>query len=173
MQIGFLFRELPLSVLGAHNVPWVPTRRQLIEHVMRLAKPGPGKVFYDLGCGDGRVVIEAAKRGSIGVCVELRRELIEQAMENARKEKVYDKIRFINDSFFNIDLGDADIVYMYLLTRVNAQLRPKLERELRLGTRVVTLDFEVPGWRPVQVERHVVAGMTRVLYLYVKGVSDA
>ncbi len=150
----------------------MPTRKQLLAHVMRLADVKPGVVFYDLGCGDGRVVIEAAKRGARGVCVELRRDLIEQAMRNAREAGVADRIRFVNKSFFDVDLSDADIVYMYLLTRVNAQLRPKLEKELRLGARVVTLDFEVPGWKPVQVEKHVVAGMTRVLYLYIKGVSD-
>jgi len=172
LYVGVFFRELPLSVLGAQNVPWVPTRRQLIAHVMRLAKPREGKVFYDLGCGDGRVAIEAAKRGAYSVCVELRRDLIEQARDNARREHVFERMAFINDSFFNIRLNDADIVYMYLLTRVNAQLRPKLEQELRAGARVVTLDFEIPGWRPVHVERHIVAGMTRTLYLYVKGVSD-
>lgn len=170
--VDSVFRLLPLSVLGAHNVPWVPTRRQLLAHVMRLAGVKPGTVFYDLGCGDGRVVIEAAKRGARGVCVELRRDLIEQAMRNAREAGVADRIRFINKSFFDVDLGDADVVYMYLLTRVNAQLRPKLEKELRLGARIVTLDFEVPGWKPVQIEKHVVAGMTRILYLYIKGVSD-
>jgi ubiquinone/menaquinone biosynthesis C-methylase UbiE len=169
---GF-FAALPLSVLGAHDVPWVPTRRQLIDHVMRIAKVGPGMVFYDLGCGDGRVAIEAARRGARAVCVELRRDLIEQAMEAAREAGVYDRIEFINGNFFNVDLGRADIVYMYLLTRVNAQLRPKLEKELRLGARVVSLDFEIPGWKPVHVERHVVAGMTRTIFLYIKGVSDA
>lgn len=169
---GF-FRALPLSVLGAHNVPWVPTRKQLIEHIMRLARVEPGLVFYDLGCGDGRVVIEAAKRGARGVCVELRSDLLEQAISAARDAGVEDRIKFVNKSFFDIDLSDADIVYMYLLTRVNAQLRPKLEKELRLGARVVTLDFEVPGWRPVQVERHIVAGMSRTLFLYIRGVSDS
>jgi SAM-dependent methyltransferase len=140
---------------------------------MRVAAVKPGQIFYDLGCGDGRVVIEAVKRGAYGVCVELRRDLIEQAKENAKREHVYERIRFVNDSFFNIDLSDADIVYMYLLTRVNAQLRPKLEKELRTGARIVTLDFEIPGWKPVHVEKHIVAGMTRTIYLYIRGVSDS
>ncbi len=172
MLSGF-FASLPLSVLGVHNVPWVPTRRQLLAHIIRLARVEPGTVFYDLGCGDGRVVIEAAKHGARGVCVELRSDLIAEAVERAKSEGVYDRIKFLNTSFFDVDLGEADVVYMYLLTRVNAQLRPKLERELRVGARVVTLDFEIPGWRPVQVEKHLVAGMSRTLYLYIKGVSDS
>ena len=80
-------------------------------------------------------------------------------------------MRFVNKSFFDVDVSDADAVYMYLLSRVNARLRPKLERELRPGARVVTLDFPVEGWKPVVVERYNVAGMTRVLYLYIIGVS--
>ncbi len=169
---GRLFAALPLSLLGTHDVPWVPTRKQLLSHIMRLAGAAPGKVFYDLGCGDGRVAIEAAKRGAKAVCVELRRDLIEEAYRRAEEAGVADRIIFVNKSFFDVDISDADIIYMYLLTRVNARLRPKLEKELRPGARVVTLDFEIPGWRPVHVEKHYVAGMQRILYLYVKGVSD-
>ncbi|KSW11778.1 hypothetical protein CF15_02930 [Pyrodictium occultum] len=171
MVLG-VFAALPLPLIGVYDVPWVPTRRQLIGHVMRVAKVGENDVFYDLGCGDGRVAIEAAKRGARAVCVEIRRDLIEKAKENARREGVYDKIEFINDSFFNVELRDATVVYMYLLTRVNAQLRPKLEAELRPGARVITLDFAVPGWRPVHVDKYHVGGLARVIYLYIRGVSD-
>ncbi len=163
---------LQLTRYENYDVPWVPTRRELLRHIMRVAKVGPNDVFYDLGCGDGRVVIEAAKRGARGVCVEIREELIKTAMENARREGVADRIRFIHGSFTDVDLRDATIVYMYLLTRVNKMLRPKLERELRLGTRVVTLDFEIPGWKPVHVEKHYTGSLERIIYLYVKGVSD-
>jgi ubiquinone/menaquinone biosynthesis C-methylase UbiE len=167
-----VFARLPLSILGSYDVPWVPTRRQLIEHIMRLAKVGEGDVFYDLGCGDGRVVIEAAKRGARAVCVELREDLIKTAMENAKKAGVANRITFINEDFHKVNISDATVVYMYLLTRVNASLRPKLEKELKPGTRVVSLDFAIPGWKPVEVERHNVAGLTRILYLYIKGISD-
>ncbi len=169
---GF-FASLPLVMLGSYDVPWVPTRRQLLPHVMRLAGVGPGVRFYDLGCGDGRVAIEAARRGARAYCVEIRRDLLEKARENAREAGVEERIVFLNKSFFEVDLRDADVVYMYLLSRVNALLRPKLERELRIGARVVTLDFPVAGWKPVHVEKHFVAGMQRVLYLYIRGVSDA
>ena len=163
---------LPISRLDSYDVPWVPTRRELLKHVMRIARVGPDDVFYDLGCGDGRVVIEAAKRGAKGVCIEIREDLIKEAMRRAREEGVYERIKFIHDSFMNVNLRDATVIYMYLLTRVNSALRPKLERELRIGTRVVTLDFEIPGWRPVHVEKHYTGSLERTIYLYIKGVSD-
>ncbi len=163
---------LPLSRFESYDVPWVPTRRELLKHIMQIAKVGPGDVFYDLGCGDGRVVIEAVKRGARGVCVEIREDLLREAMENARKEGVADRIKFVHDNFMNVDLSDATIVYMYLLTRVNRVLRPKLERELKIGTRVVTLDFEIPGWKPVYVTKRYTGSLERTIYLYIRGVSD-
>ena len=167
------FAFIPLAFVGNLEVPWVPTRYELIKHIMRIARVGPGDVFYDLGCGDGRVVIEAAKRGARGVCVEIREDLIEEAMKQARAQGVYDRIRFVRADFHQVDVSDATVVYMYLLTRVNESLRPKLERELSIGTRVVTLDFEVPGWKPVHVEKHYTGGLERTIYLYIRGVSDA
>jgi precorrin-6B methylase 2 len=171
-NIDSLFRNLPLIVLGSYDVPWVPTRRKLISHIMRIAGVQRGIRFYDLGCGDGRVVIEAAKRGALAYCIEIRRDLIEKAIENAQKEGVAERIHFINDNFFKVDLSKADVVYMYLLTRVNNMLKPKLESELRVGTRVVTLDFPVPGWKPVHVEKHYTSGLSRIIYLYIMGISN-
>jgi len=159
-------------VLGSYDVPWVPTRRKLIGHIMRVAGVREGVTFYDLGCGDGRVAIEAAKRGAISYCVEIRRDLIERAREYAIKEAVSERLILVNDSFFNVNLSNADIVYMYLLTRVNTLLKPKLERELKPGARVVTLDFPIAGWKPIHVEKHYVSGLSRIIYLYVIGVSN-
>uniref|UniRef100_A0A7C4JIX8 Class I SAM-dependent methyltransferase n=1 Tax=Ignisphaera aggregans TaxID=334771 RepID=A0A7C4JIX8_9CREN len=140
---------------------------------MRLANIKDYDVFYDLGCGDGRVVIKAVKEGAKkGVCVELNPSLIEKARENAKVENVQDKITFINEDFFNVSLEDATIVYMYLLTSVNKALKPKLESELIEGTRIITLDFEIPGWKPIQVIEVSLPMRTARLFLYVKGVSD-
>jgi len=155
------------------RVPWVPTREELLDIIMRLANIKNEDIFYDLGCGDGRVVIRAVKEGAKkGVCVELNSTLIEKAKENAKAEKVLDRIVFINDDFFNVLLKDATIVYMYLLTSVNKALKPKLETELVNGTRVVTLDFEVPGWKPIQIVEVSLSMRTARLYLYIKGISD-
>jgi len=166
------FVLLPIHLLATYDVPWVPTRYELIKHIMRIARVGPGDIFYDLGCGDGRIVIEAAKRGAKAVCIEIREDLLQQAKENARKACVYQRIRFIHGDFFKIDLSDATIVYMYLLTRVNEKLRPKLQQELSVGTRIVTLDFAIPKWRPVHIEKHYTGGLERIIYLYIRGVSD-
>ena len=150
----------------------MPTREELIPYIMLLAKPKPGDVLYDLGCGDGRVVIEAALRGASAVCIELNKELVQKAKERARKTGVLEKITFINDDFFKVNLEDATIVYMYLLTSVNRLLKPKLERELRLGARVITLDFEIPGWRPLHITRVSLGYRDATLYYYVKGISN-
>ncbi len=162
-----------MSYYDSIKVPWVPTRDELLDYVMRLAAVGPNDVFYDLGCGDGRVVVRAVKSGAKkGVCVEINPSLIEKAREYAHREGVEDRIEFLNEDFFKVPISEATVVYMYLLTSVNRALRPKLEAELRDGTRVVTLDFEIPGWKPVQVVEVALPTRMAKLYLYIKGVSD-
>ncbi|MCC6045253.1 MAG: class I SAM-dependent methyltransferase [Ignisphaera sp.] len=155
------------------RVPWVPTREELLDIIMKLANLKPTDAFYDLGCGDGRVVLKAAKEGvKKAVCIEINPMLIEKAKESAKVENLLNKIEFINEDFFKVSLSDATVIYMYLLTSVNRALRPKLESELKEGTRVVTLDFEIPGWKPVQIIEIALPMRTARLYLYVKGVSD-
>jgi len=162
-----------MSYYGTISVPWVPTRDELLEYIVKLARLKKDDVFYDLGCGDGRVVIRAVKEGiKRGVCVEINSSLIERAKEAAQREGVYDRIVFLNEDFFKVPLSDATVVYMYLLTSVNRALKPKLESELRNGTRVVTLDFEIPGWKPVQVVEIALPSRMAKLFLYIKGVSD-
>jgi len=154
-------------------VPWVPTRRELMDLIFSLAGLSDKDVFYDLGSGDGRMVVEAAKRGvKLAIGVEKNRELYLKAVKLAEREGVSDRVSFINGDFFSVNISDATVVYMYLLTRVNRLLAPKLASELRSGARIVSLDFEIPGWRPLQIVEARIAGMDRKLYLYVKGVSD-
>lgn len=157
---------------GSSLAPWVPTRDELLPYIMNLAKVGPNDILYDLGCGDGRIVVEAALRGARGVCVDVNKELILRAEEKAKKLGVIDKITFINDDFFNVDLRNATVIYMYLLTSVNKMLKPKLSRETKIGTRIVTLDFEIPGWKPVHILRISLGYRDATLYLYIKGISD-
>ncbi|BAN90414.1 SAM-dependent methyltransferase [Aeropyrum camini SY1 = JCM 12091] len=154
-------------------VPYVPTRPELIPRILELLELREDDVFYDLGCGDGRVVIEAVKKTRVkkAVCVETREDLLKEARMKAEEEGVADRIEFVNNDFFKTPLKDATAVYMYLLTSVNESLKPKLARELREGARIVTLDFPIPGWKPVKVET-ATTGWQRSLYLYVKGVSD-
>ncbi len=154
------------------RVPWVPSKYEFIELALDVAKVGKGDVLYDLGCGDGRVAIEAAKRGAKAVCIEINPALIERARENALREGVAHRIEFINENFFNVDLSRATVVYMYLLTSVNKALRPKLETELKSGTRVISLDFEIPGWLPVRVISLVTQSRVGTLYFYIVGMHS-
>ena len=159
--------ELVAVALGGRaSVPFVPTRESVIPLILEALELREGEVFYDLGCGDGRVAVEAAKRYPIkrAVCVEIREDLAAQAVERAQAEGVADRVLVLNTDFFQVGLWDADAVYMYLLTSINEMLRPKLERELRPGARVVTLDFEIPGWRPERILGG--SGWQRTIYVY-------
>ena len=162
-------------MLGSRNplpsVPWVPTRDEVVEEVLRLVNPRPGDVVYDIGCGDGKVAVAFASRypGARVRCVEIRRDLAEKARANASEKGV--KVDVVNADFFEYSFGDADIIYMYLLTTVNQKLRPKLEKELRPGTLIVSLDFPVTGWTPLAVVE-LPRSWQRTLYIYVVGFSD-
>lgn len=166
-QLGFIYVTVP----NQPYVPWVPTREHVIDRVLRAAKLSKNDVFYDLGCGDGRVAVEAAKRYEVKtVCIEIRRDLVEKAKKRVREEGVDDLVKVIHGNFFDIPLHEATVVYMYLLTSVNNMLKPKLRRELRVGTRIITLDFEIPGWRPVHIDGD--GTWQGTIYLYVRGISD-
>ena len=158
-----------LSRSDSLRVPWVPSRAEFIDFALTMANVKEGDVFYDLGCGDGRVVIEAAKRGAQAVCVEINPTLIKRAKENIEKEGVADKVKIINANFFDISIRDASVIYLYLLTSVNKALKPKLETELSPGTRVISLDFEIPGWVPVRMVSLVTSTRVGTLYLYIIG----
>ena len=158
---------IALAFGGSQIVPFVPTREEIIPVILEALGLGPGEVFYDLGCGDGRVAVYAAKHYPIrrAVCVEVNPSLAAEAVERAKREGVADRVLVLNTDMRNVGLWDADAVYMYLLTSINELLRPKLERELRPGARVATLDFQIPGWKPVRVIGG--SGWQKTIYLYV------
>ena len=155
-------------------VPFLPTNPDLFDIIFSIAKLGKEDVFYDLGCGDGRIVIEAARRTDVkkAVGIEIDERLVEIARKNAEKSGVSDRVEIIHGDFFTTPISEATVVYMYLTRRVNELLKPKLSSELRIGARIITLDFEIPGWRPVSVTT-LNRVIQRTLYLYVRGVSDA
>jgi SAM-dependent methyltransferase len=134
------------------QVPYVPTPQDVVEKMLELAKVTPDDVVYDLGSGDGRVVITAAQKyGAHAVGVEINPELYRQSSARIKELRLDDRAHIICDDMFYIDLHHATVVTMYLLTSFNEKLRPKLEHELRSGTRIVCHDFHVPGWDPEQV----------------------
>lgn len=166
--------DLPLinlysnDIIGfMYDVPFVATPEVVVRRMLQLARVQPGEVVYDLGSGDGRIVIMAAKEfGARAVGVEIRKDLYEQSMARIKDLGLADRATIINASFYEVNISDADVVTMYLLTTVNERLRPKLEKELRPATRVVTHDFEVPGWRPVVVEEVYEDWRSHKLFLY-------
>ncbi len=151
-----------------YEVPFVPTPEVVVRRMLQLAGIRPGEVVYDLGCGDGRIIISAArdfKAHAVGV--EIRQDLYKQCVEKVRDLGLEDRVTVIHGSFFDVDLSEADVITMYLLTSVNERLKPKLEKELSGGTRVVSHDFEVPGWRPVILEDLYEEWRSHKIYLYV------
>lgn len=159
---------IALALGGNQIVPYVATRWEIIPRILELLDLKEGEVFYDLGCGDGRVAIAAAKNYPIrrAVCVEINRHLAAQAVENSIKAGVAEKVLVLNTDMRNVGLWDADAVYMYLLISINELMKPKLKRELRPGARIVTLDFPIPGWNPDRIVGE--SGWQKTLYLYIK-----
>ena len=134
--------------------------------MLELAAVGPADVVYDLGCGDGRIVIEAARRyGARGVCVEIDPQLIAEGRANAAAAGVAERVRFLQQDLFETDLSGASVVTLFLSQRVNLRLRPKLESELAPGARVVSHWHRMPDWT---AERTVVVPLryAHEIYLY-------
>jgi len=151
------------------SVPFVPTPIEVVREMLKLADLKPGELLLDLGCGDGRVLIVAAKEfGARAIGIEIRSDLANRAAYNVAKEGLKDRVLIINGNFFELRLPPADVIFMYLLTSVNERLRPKLEREAKPGARIVSHDFEVVGWRPKYVEDFRDGGRSHKIYLYVR-----
>jgi protein-L-isoaspartate O-methyltransferase len=153
-----------------HLVPFVPTPLEVAQKMLELAKVQPDDVVYDLGSGDGRIVILAAQKfGARAVGVELNAELYEKSSERIRKLGLQDRAQIIHENMFEVNVRHATVVTLYLLTAVNERLRPRLERQLRSGARVVSHEFQVPGWQPAQtVEIISKAGVPYKIFLYVR-----
>lgn len=142
------------------DVPYVPTPQEVVNRMLELAKVGKNDVVYDLGCGDGRIVITAAKEfGARGVGIDLNPDRIAEAKANANREGVNGKVSFRVGDLFATDFSEATVVTLYLLPDVNRALRPQLWKQLKVGTRVVSHDFDMgPEWPPEKTER--IAGKT-------------
>ena len=137
------------TTLRQPDVTFVPTPQSVVEQMLKLASVKPGDVVYDLGCGDGRVVITAAKRyGVRAVGIDIDPERINQSMENAREAEVEDRVSFRNEDLFEADIREATVVTLYLLHSLNLKLRPKLWKELKPGTRIVSYNFDMGDWPP-------------------------
>ena len=131
------------------DVIFVPTPNEVVEKMLEMAKVTAKDVVYDLGCGDGRIVITAAQKfgcRSVGIDIDPKR--IQEATANAKAAKVTDKVKFVEADLFESDISEATVVTLYLLTRLNEKLKPKLLKDLRPGTRVVSHAFDMGDWKP-------------------------
>ncbi|GAG25383.1 unnamed protein product, partial [marine sediment metagenome] len=134
-------------------VPYVPTSYERVAQMLTIANVNEDDVVYDLGCGDGRIVITAAKEfGAGGVGIDINPARISKSKENAIKEGVTDNVRFIKQDLFEADISEATVVTLYLTKLVNLKLRPKLLQELKPGTRIVSNNFDMGEWKPDQPE---------------------
>jgi len=133
------------------EVPYVPTHEKIVDEMLKVAKVGKNDVLYDLGSGDGRIPITAAKRwGTRGVGVDIDPERVKEARENATKAGVADKVKFMQQDLFDTDIKEATVVTLYLLPDINLRLRPKLLADLKPGTRVVSHNYDMGDWKPLK-----------------------
>lgn len=156
----------------APDVPFEPSSAAAIAAMIELAQPGPSDTVYDLGCGDGRVVIEAvARSGARGVGVDLDPKLIRRATENAVRAGVSERVSFRTEDLFATDLRQATVVMLFLWPEINVRLLPKLLRELRPGARIVSNWHDMGGFEPARVIALAEAPQPHRVYLWVVGES--
>jgi SAM-dependent methyltransferase len=136
------------------EVPFVRSTPEVIDRMLELARVKPGDVVYDIGSGDGAIIIRAAKKyGVKGVGIEIDQDLVLKARNNAFREKVEHLVEFRVQDAFTADVSPATVVTLYMLPDFNAKLRPMLDRQLKPGTRVVSHDYPIEGWVPDKLER--------------------
>jgi SAM-dependent methyltransferase len=142
------------------DVIYVPTPENVVQAMLKLANVHTGDVLYDLGCGDGRTVITAAKEFGIrAVGIDINPERIKESVENAKTAGVTGRVTFRNEDLFEANFKEATVVTLYLLPSLNLKLRPKLWSDLKPGTRIVSHDFDMGDWAPekkVDLEGHTI-----------------
>ena len=142
----------PQKELRAPDVIFVPTPHEVVDAMLKVAKVGKDDVLYDLGSGDGRIPITAAQKYGIarGIGIDINPQRIKEANENLRKAGVGERVRFVNADLFESDLSDATVITLYLLPELNLKLLPKLLKEVKPGTRIVSHAFDMGTWKPEQ-----------------------
>lgn len=149
------------------DVIYYPTPPETVAEMLRMANIKQGDVLYDLGSGDGRIPIAAAKEFGIrAVGIEIDPKLVTEAEDNARKAGVSDLVRFRNKDMFHINISEATIVTLYLSEKLNVLLRPKLLSELRPGSRILSHDFRMGNWKPEQTVRVPWGKLYRTVYMW-------
>jgi SAM-dependent methyltransferase len=149
------------------DVPYEPSPQHVVTEILRLGAVGPKDLLFDLGCGDGRIVIAAVREhGARGVCIDIDPQRIREARANAKAAGVEDRIDFRTQDLFEADLSGATVVTLFLWPEVNLKLRPKLRRELQPGTRVVSYWHDMGDWRPDRTIKVIDEGEEESVYLW-------
>jgi SAM-dependent methyltransferase len=151
-----------------HNLaPYVNSPEHAIDRMLQFASLKEGETLYDLGCGDGRILIAAASRYKIkGVGIEISEHLAKTAAEKVKKAGLQSQVKIVHADFMKTDLSDANVVTLYLATTANDMLRPNLERYLKPSTRVVSYDYPIPGWKPIETSATEGRSAQHTIYLY-------
>ncbi len=161
----------PAQDFGSEDLaPYIPSPQVVVEHMLEAAHIKPGEIVYDLGSGDGRIVITAAqkfKANSVGV--EISDVLCRSTLKKVTALGLGAQVKIVNANALKVDLSAADVVTLYLLTSSNARLKPNLEKYLKPGARVVSLNFGIPGWKPASVETVHADRQTHTIYVYEMG----
>jgi SAM-dependent methyltransferase len=156
------------SSLRAPDVHYEPTPPDVVEVMLRLGNVKAGDVVYDLGCGDGRIVITAVREfGARGVCVDIDPQRIAESRENAHAAGVADQIRFLNQDLLATEVSEATVVMLFLSPALNLAVRPKLLRELKPGARIVSHWHDMGDWKPQKTLRVQSSGRERPVYLWI------
>jgi len=146
--------------------PYVASPARVVDRMLEIAKIKPGETLYDLGCGDGRILIAAVEKYKVkAVGVEISPRLAAKATTSIEKAGLQSQARVIQGDLLNVDFTGADVVTIYLETKLNSELKPLLEKYLKPGARVVSHDYEIPGWKASKVER-TDGSQTHLIYLY-------
>lgn len=147
--------------------PYIPSPQFIVDKMLEAARVKPGETVYDLGSGDGRIIITAAQKFKAkAVGVELSKDLCRSAEERVKALGLQNQVKVIHGNLLNVDLSPADVVTIYLLTSSNERLKPNLEKYLKPGARVVSNDFEIRGWKPASVVRTATGGSRHTIYVY-------
>lgn len=147
--------------------PYIPTPQIIVDKMLEAAQVKSTDTVYDLGCGDGRILITAVRKyGAKAIGIELSEELFRSTTHKVKELGLEDRVKIIHGNLLDVDLSPADVVTIYLLTSSNERLKPNLEKYLKQGARVVSNDFEIRGWKPREVVKITSGSSTHSIYVY-------